>query len=112
MSKIKRAELGDILEINLGSNPGCSGIETKGTEDNWVKFFNLPLRDSDDVAAAQKIIDTNGLSFYSKPSFAREFRVRPSTQRERLDYSIKALARENINHWTNSVTGKLIGARG
>lgn len=111
MTKVRRAELGDILEINLGSNPSGSGIDTRA-EDNWVKFFNLPLRDSSDVEAAQKIIDTNGSVFYSKPSFAREFRVRPSTQRERLDYSIRALARENINHWTNSVTGKLIGARG
>ena len=70
---IRIPQLGDMIEINYADNPDCSG---KKYGEDWGKFCG-PLKDEQQVAWALETIKTKGMNFYSRPSFAREYRAMP-----------------------------------
>lgn len=67
-------QIGDVLEINLASNPDLSG-KTYG--ENWVKFWSQPIRDREEAEKALEIIKSRGMVFYTRRNYAREFRAMP-----------------------------------
>ncbi len=60
---VNRFAVGDAFQINLGSND----------EPEWIKFWDIPIRDAAEIAEAKDIV--YGKGFYSKDhSPRREYR--------------------------------------
>lgn len=106
--KINQFEIGDILQVNLGSKENPI----------WIRFFNFPLRDSDDIKKARDIVETHGAclgpastSLANSPAYRLDYRVitDPEWAAKIWDeYHSKALA---IDHF-RTTGGRLIGPRG
>ena len=107
ITAINKFEIGDILQLNLGTSE----------EPNWVKFWNFPLRDKDDIKTAREIFETHGAclgegssSLSNSPAYRRDFRTITDPKWAAqiwADYHSEM----TIDHFYTKA-GRLIGPRG
>lgn len=57
MAAINNFRVGDIVEANFGRNGGWTTAEQ---EDDWQRFWDLPIRDSADIVAARELVESHG----------------------------------------------------
>jgi hypothetical protein len=69
-------QVGDILEVNQNTPSPNTEPFIKPQEPNWIRLWDHPFRDIDEVRKAINVVNTRGVGpIYSQPSFAQDFRV-------------------------------------
>lgn len=104
---VNKFEIGDIFQINFGTEE----------KPNWVKFFNFPLRDSQDIKIAREIVETHGAclgaastSLANSSAYRQDFRTITDPE-----WAAEIWAayqnKQDIDHFYTK-GGRLIGPRG
>ena len=57
VTAINNFKVGDIVEQNFGRNGGWTMAEV---DDDWKRFWDIPLRDAADIKEARELVESHG----------------------------------------------------